>query len=148
MLHVASCFSRAYFFFLLIPRPPISTSTDTLFPYSTLFRSGAAPVERLEDGLEGGIARIAAVMVRQQPDSLGAERIAGVVDLGEAGLDIGQRQAGEIPEPAGKADAHLGRILVAVAREPRRLVRVAEPQPGRGDRRHRRLDAEIGRAHV
>src|SRR3546814_4840689 len=91
MLHVASCFSRAYFFFLLIPRPPISTSTDTLFPYSTLFRSGAAPVERLEDGLEGGIARIAAVMVRQQPDSLGAERIAGVVDLGEAGLDIGQR---------------------------------------------------------
>src|SRR3546814_16776707 len=27
------------FFFLLIPRPPRSTRTDTLFPYTTLFRS-------------------------------------------------------------------------------------------------------------
>src|SRR3546814_14888762 len=27
------------FFFLMIRRPPISTRTDTLFPYSTLFRS-------------------------------------------------------------------------------------------------------------
>src|SRR3546814_20503844 len=28
------------FFFLMIRRPPISTRTDTLFPYTTLFRSG------------------------------------------------------------------------------------------------------------
>src|SRR3546814_14006059 len=28
------------FFFLLILRPPRSTLTDTLFPYTTLFRSG------------------------------------------------------------------------------------------------------------
>src|SRR3546814_8606514 len=27
------------FFFLMIPRPPRSTRTDTLFPYTTLFRS-------------------------------------------------------------------------------------------------------------
>src|SRR3546814_1498419 len=27
--------------FLMIPRPPRSTRTDTLFPYTTLFRSGA-----------------------------------------------------------------------------------------------------------
>src|SRR3546814_14592978 len=26
-------------FFLMIPRPPVSTPTDTLFPYPTLFRS-------------------------------------------------------------------------------------------------------------
>src|SRR3546814_14809449 len=29
-----------YFFFLMIRRPPRSTRTDTLFPYTTLFRSG------------------------------------------------------------------------------------------------------------
>src|SRR3546814_3807503 len=29
------------FFFLMIRRPPISTRTDTLFPYTTLFRSMA-----------------------------------------------------------------------------------------------------------
>src|SRR3546814_8682789 len=38
---ILSCF----FFFLMIRRPPRSTRTDTLFPYTTLFRSnqGAAP---------------------------------------------------------------------------------------------------------
>src|SRR3546814_10973655 len=35
------------FFFLMIRRPPRSTRTDTLFPYTTLFRSGA---ERLARG--------------------------------------------------------------------------------------------------
>src|SRR3546814_2860778 len=31
------------FFFLMIRRPPRSTRTDTLFPYTTLFRSGIIP---------------------------------------------------------------------------------------------------------
>src|SRR3546814_3077794 len=31
--------SLIYFFFLMIRRPPRSTRTDTLFPYTTLFRS-------------------------------------------------------------------------------------------------------------
>src|SRR3546814_13686884 len=31
-----------FFFFLMIRRPPRSTRTDTLFPYTTLFRSGRA----------------------------------------------------------------------------------------------------------
>src|SRR3546814_11011486 len=30
-------------FFLMLLRPPRSTRTDTLFPYTTLFRSGLAP---------------------------------------------------------------------------------------------------------
>src|SRR3546814_3185091 len=32
-------FGYLFFFFLMIRRPPISTRTDTLFPYTTLFRS-------------------------------------------------------------------------------------------------------------
>src|SRR3546814_15149407 len=32
-------FVIVYFFFLMIRRPPRSTRTDTLFPYTTLFRS-------------------------------------------------------------------------------------------------------------
>src|SRR3546814_14836490 len=31
------------FFFLMIRRPPRSTRTDTLFPYTTLFRSNLSP---------------------------------------------------------------------------------------------------------
>src|SRR3546814_3614433 len=32
-----------FFFFLMIRRPPRSTRTDTLFPYTTLFRSTCRP---------------------------------------------------------------------------------------------------------
>src|SRR3546814_8972983 len=35
------------FFFLMIRRPPRSTRTDTLFPYTTLFRSGEGLWRRL-----------------------------------------------------------------------------------------------------
>src|SRR3546814_2696047 len=38
--------ARYSFFFLMIRRPPTSTRTDTLFPYTTLFRSiGALSVD-------------------------------------------------------------------------------------------------------
>src|SRR3546814_15488441 len=33
------CSYFSFFFFLMIRRPPRSTRTDTLFPYTTLFRS-------------------------------------------------------------------------------------------------------------
>src|SRR3546814_15531861 len=35
-----SSFMLCYCFFLMLRRPPRSTRTDTLFPYTTLFRSG------------------------------------------------------------------------------------------------------------
>src|SRR3546814_20275544 len=34
-----------FFFFLMIRPPPRSTRTDTLFPYTTLFRSGFRSIE-------------------------------------------------------------------------------------------------------
>src|SRR3546814_3228829 len=39
MLYVIWFACTVYFFFLMIRRPPRSTRTDTLFPYTTLFRS-------------------------------------------------------------------------------------------------------------
>src|SRR3546814_3663624 len=41
----------SFFFFLMIRRPPRSTRTDTLFPYTTLFRSmvPARPVKNTPD---------------------------------------------------------------------------------------------------
>src|SRR3546814_281078 len=44
-------FLSLFFFFLMIRRPPRSTRTDTLFPYTTLFRSAQAaddPAQRLD----------------------------------------------------------------------------------------------------
>src|SRR3546814_12587190 len=40
---VMSVLRFSVFFFLMIRRPPRSTRTDTLFPYTTLFRSLDAP---------------------------------------------------------------------------------------------------------
>src|SRR3546814_11432640 len=36
---LTTCLKYLYFFFFMIERPPRSTRTDTLFPYTTLFRS-------------------------------------------------------------------------------------------------------------
>src|SRR3546814_13645951 len=44
-----------WFFILMIRLPPRSTRTDTLFPYTTLFRSSSAsPPHRLAVGGPGG----------------------------------------------------------------------------------------------
>src|SRR3546814_19674978 len=37
--YICYCLVLFFFFFLMRRRPPISTRTDTLFPYTTLFRS-------------------------------------------------------------------------------------------------------------
>src|SRR3546814_18018200 len=42
-------------FFLIIRRPPRSTRTYTLFPYTTLFRSTAATSSQISDGASGVI---------------------------------------------------------------------------------------------
>src|SRR3546814_5154447 len=39
VLYLLVCLLIILFFFLMIRRPPRSTRTDTLFPYTTLFRS-------------------------------------------------------------------------------------------------------------
>src|SRR3546814_11798604 len=49
--------SMSVFFFLMIRRPPRSTRTDTLFPYTTLFRSTGGPVSyRHREPPQGGVA--------------------------------------------------------------------------------------------
>src|SRR3546814_6963507 len=40
------CYTYLVIFFLMIRRPPRSTRTDTLFPYTTLFRSGSGRSRR------------------------------------------------------------------------------------------------------
>src|SRR3546814_4867460 len=73
------------FFFLMIRRPPRSTRTDTLFPYTTLFRSGrrsrsgapsAAHHLRRERGDGFPVSRVpaAAAFRRLQPPGLFRQR--------------------------------------------------------------------------
>src|SRR3546814_8963282 len=71
-------------FFLLIRRPPRSTRTDTLFPYTTLFRSDR-PVWRCADDLRIGVARPAGQFGLR---------------LGDLGFDVAATVGEFGPEPA------------------------------------------------
>src|SRR3546814_8349201 len=78
------------FFFLMIRRPPRSTRTDTLFPYTTLFRS-----------LPGGDRQVDAVLLRRHAHHLAAtpgdradiavDDPHGLDDRTLGGLDLGGR---------------------------------------------------------
>src|SRR3546814_11763151 len=56
-------YSIFFFFFLMIRRPPRSTRTDTLFPYTTLFRSGSNQAI----GSQGAHVRTHRFAVRTRP---------------------------------------------------------------------------------
>src|SRR3546814_13453297 len=57
----------------MIRRPPISTRTDTLFPYTTLFRAGVQAVERVkQDPIYQRIAGSAAEGARDAAAQSGA----------------------------------------------------------------------------
>src|SRR3546814_8856733 len=79
-MYLMLCFYTS-FFFLMIRRPPRSTRTDTLFPYTTLFRSAEEIVDALrprqpvrlaarlverEEGLEQVHVRVLATRQRQR----------------------------------------------------------------------------------
>src|SRR3546814_11827553 len=62
---VTLCVTFLYFFFLMIRRPPRSTRTDTLFPYTTLFRSQIAE----NAGHDGGV--VAGRLIDGNDENLG-----------------------------------------------------------------------------
>src|SRR3546814_14813731 len=85
------------FFFLIIRRPPRSTRTDTLFPYTTLFRSlrtrsvRACQVHRLAGiaAVAGGDVARRAALADVEADRAGIEiAVAGVAQIAQAALQV------------------------------------------------------------
>src|SRR3546814_1006490 len=78
-------FSEFLFFFLMIRRPPRSTRTDTLFPYTTLFRSLqypdrrlhkiAKPVEQVDDRIRELVRNMAETMYAAPGIGLAATQV-------------------------------------------------------------------------
>src|SRR3546814_6559679 len=129
------------FFFLMIRRPPRSTRTDTLFPYTTLFRSTAgAGLRECRTGLSllrwsnlPGLSRTRrgdghCPPARREP-RLGCCGRYGA--LGDRRHDQRQRR--------GEADAYPGEaVCVEPRHQPRRHDRPAElPPPTYGHLAHR-----------
>src|SRR3546814_678048 len=109
-----------YFFFLMIRRPPRSTRTNTLFPYTTLFRSGVALLMFLSsNGLvslyvisglfglfQGGIVPAYALIVREffTPKEAGA-RVGTVLMATLFGMALGGWMSGAIYDLSGSYQA-------------------------------------------
>src|SRR3546814_13356434 len=74
-----------FFFFLMILRPPRSTRTDTLFPYTTLFRSDGCALVFITNRHDFGIYRTLGLKV-----DAGASRrdpsVAAYVEAAQDGL--------------------------------------------------------------
>src|SRR3546814_15847224 len=71
--------SLDFLFFLMIRRPPRSTRTDTLFPYTTLFRSDA--VQAKHDDIVTAEAFMDAGGLRQaMADAAGAQHLERLDD--------------------------------------------------------------------
>src|SRR3546814_4552019 len=90
-------------FFLMIRRPPGSTRTDTLFPYTTLFRSALAWIDQPQTG-----ARVAGdVAVRGWAFKDGAS--VARVEISVDGVVVAQAQYG-LPAPHVRSEEHTSEL--------------------------------------
>src|SRR3546814_4390972 len=110
----------------MIRRPPISTRTDTLFPYTTLFRSPlareGAEFGPLGDDVDQPAGRVAAeeraLRPAQHLDALAIAKL-GQADARPAAIDAVDEQADRAFEPrilADRADAADARGDIDLAR--------------------------------
>src|SRR3546814_12992109 len=116
----------SFVFFLMLPRPSRPTRTDTLFPYTTLFRS----VGPGGDGLRRGLRIDAAV-------DLQVDAAPAVVDLAAQRLGLVERAGDEALAAEARIHAHAGdKVHVAYDRVDRvvRRPRVDRKSGGEGQR--------------
>src|SRR3546814_8984279 len=122
----------------MIRRPPRSTRTDTLFPYTTLFRSGALlgplvlPAQRAGPVPGGDPVRLRHPAQRRRGqaavhrDRVRARLLAAADAVREAGRRVPVRLSPGLPDAAG-GDA--GRLGLAVPAQERVSPRVCEERP-------------------
>src|SRR3546814_7904689 len=106
------------FFFIMIRRPPRSTRTDTLFPYTTLFRSGTGR-HRLPDRLaedQGAVLEAGADPGRRALGRRSGERR-------DRGRPLGRLNQLFHPLPAGRMFRSIMRPDRIAARMPLPLLR-------------------------
>src|SRR3546814_15970093 len=103
------------FVFLMILRPPRSTLTETLFPYSTLFRSRELAAD---DALLEQDPLVEARRLRDR-----GRQVLGLVHLGDAdrGPHVGRLHEHGEPEAVGGPLEQLVVDLVSTGRQPRAL---------------------------
>src|SRR3546814_11605089 len=134
----------------MMPRPPRSTRTDTLFPYTTLFRSAASNGTKVvavtmltsldeRDLARTGIDGNAHDQVMRLADLAEASGLDGIVCSGHEGKDVRKKGkegflVGTGRRPSGKANGDQKRVVTPrQARDEGAPVR----ENGRGEVRER-----------
>src|SRR3546814_7290095 len=83
------------FFFLMIRRPPRSTRTDTLFPYTTLFRSWSGACRALSYRWLAGWGHAPDGVRKVVGDDEGATRVHAHPDRPATSLSVRPSEAGD-----------------------------------------------------
>src|SRR3546814_17091755 len=78
-----------FIFFLMIRRPPRSTRTDTLFPYTTLFRSEIVIGDLAREIARVEIGRPQPAFDRRHRHSRGGVRVHDAMRVGEVAVEDG-----------------------------------------------------------
>src|SRR3546814_9260564 len=87
------------FFFLMIRRPPRSTRTDTLFPYTTLFGGLLADMAGIEDDHVGVIGHVG-LGVSQRGQNV--RHAGGIVDVHLAAVGLDKQLFGQVRVSSGQ----------------------------------------------
>src|SRR3546814_4545508 len=92
----------------MIRRPPRSTRTDTLFPYTTLFRSHFPDIRALRDVIDGGIELFGAQALRSGADRLAPEAEAAIdrTDIHQ----LEQHAVGIAVHDTGRSEEHTSEL--------------------------------------
>src|SRR6056297_2094538 len=131
-------FSLSSFFFLMLRRPPRSTRTDTLFPYTTLFRSLYAQHQHASVAT-GRDERVAHLQGVEEAAALGAQvdagdvtRIDRLVEEEGGARELVLRGEGREQDAVDVGDLELGLLQGGERRAPRevrRALSVVDPAP-------------------
>src|SRR3546814_5152869 len=108
-MEVIVIFYCLFFFFVMIRRPPRSTRTDTLFPYTTLFRS-----DIISSGIQPPSLKIKPCIIAEIAGGIGEKR-SGPCELQLADAVARgphDKKSGPVDRQIGRARRHLQEPLL------------------------------------
>src|SRR3546814_7146558 len=115
----------------MIRRPPRSTRTDTLFPYTTLFRSQMLTIADTTASVEARIAAVNTQVEEQNQEEFSRRSALLIESLNSTAIDIAKIMSNEVTDTAWAAYLKGDRSVFA-----RRAVRLLDR-----DRKSTRLNS-------
>src|SRR3546814_1887486 len=107
-------------FFLMKRRPPISTRTDTLFPYTTLFRSKVRPVAEAVPARKDPFQEAAEIVLRFE--NVGMRYGSGPEVLSDVSFSLSPSSFYFVTGPSGAGKSSLLKLMYVAHKPSRGLI--------------------------